>query len=77
MFEEFDTLLTFTSTTFCIFQISIAKPMNTLTRTTKLVSLSRTYRQTTKDWNTLKKTDLTDRPSKDFLLRQNWISVRL
>ena len=41
---------------------------------TVLVSLSITYKRTMTDWNTLKNTERTDRPSRVLRLRQNWIS---
>uniref|UniRef100_A0A2M3ZR06 Putative secreted peptide n=1 Tax=Anopheles braziliensis TaxID=58242 RepID=A0A2M3ZR06_9DIPT len=48
--------------------------MKQLTLIMKLVSLSSTYSSTITDWNTLKNTDRTDKPSSDFRLFQNWIS---
>lgn len=62
-------------TTLVIFHISIRRPMETLTLTMKFVSLSRTYRTTMRDWKTLKKTDRTDRPSKDLRFFQNCMSI--
>jgi hypothetical protein len=61
--------------TLWIFQTSIQSPTKQLSLITVLVSLSSTYSRTIKDWNTLKNTDLTDKPSNDFRLFQNWISV--
>lgn len=61
-------------TTLVIFHISIRRPMDTLTLTMKFVSLSRTYKTTMKDWKTLKKTDRTDRPSRDLRFFQNCMS---
>lgn len=61
--------------TLWIFQTSIQRPTKQLSLTTVLVSLSSTYSRTIKDWKTLKNTDLTDKPSNDFRLFQNWISV--
>lgn len=66
--------LTLTSMTLVIFHRSMRRPMKTLTCTTKLVSLSRMYSSTTRDWNTPNMMERTDRPSKDCLLFQNWIS---
>lgn len=63
--------------TLLIFQTSIPSPMKQLTLIKKLASLSRTYKSTTRDWNTLKNTERTDRPSNDFRLFQNWISVKI
>ena len=61
--------------TLWIFQTSIQSPTKQLSLITVLVSLSNTYSRTIKDWKTLKNTDLTDKPSNDFRLFQNWISV--
>jgi hypothetical protein len=61
--------------TLWIFQTSIQSPTKQLSLITVLVSLSSTYSSTIKDWKTLKNTDLTDKPSNDFRLFQNWISV--
>lgn len=61
--------------TLWIFQTSIQSPTKQLSLITVLVSLSSTYSRTIKDWKTLKNTDLTDKPSNDFRLFQNWISV--
>lgn len=66
--------LTLTSMTLVIFHRSMRRPMKTLTCTTKLVSLSRMYSSTTRDWNTPNMMERTDRPSRDCLLFQNWIS---
>lgn len=68
--------LTLTSMTLVIFHKSIRRPMKTLTCTTKLVSLSSMYSSTTRDWKTPNMMERTDRPSRDCLLFQNWISVR-
>lgn len=61
--------------TLVIFHRSMRRPMKTLTCTTKLVSLSRMYSSTTRDWNTPKMMERTDKPSRDCLLFQNWMSV--
>lgn len=66
--------LTLTSMTLVIFHRSMRRPMKTLTCTTKLVSLSSMYSSTTRDWNTPNMMERTDRPSRDCLLFQNWIS---
>lgn len=60
--------------TLVIFHRSIRRPMKTLTCTTKLVSLSRMYSSTTRDWKTPKMMERTDKPSRDCLLFQNWMS---
>lgn len=64
------------STALFIFQISIRSPTKQLIIMTVLVSLSMTYRRTITDWNTLKNTDRTDRPSRVLRLRQNCMSKR-
>ena len=56
--------------------VLLRSPTKMLMMTTVLVSLSRMYSSTTKDWNTLKNTERTDRPSRDFRLLQNWTSGR-
>lgn len=61
--------------TLVIFHRSIRRPMKTLTCTTKLVSLSSMYNSTTRDWKTPNMMERTDRPSRDCLLFQNWISA--
>lgn len=48
--------------------------MKTLTCTTKLVSLSNMYSSTTRDWKTPNMMERTDKPSRDCLLFQNWMS---
>ena len=63
------------STALFIFQISIKSPTKQLIMMTVLVSLSITYKRTMTDWNTLKNTERTDRPSRVLRLRQNWISA--
>lgn len=60
--------------TLVIFHRSIRRPMKTLTCTTKFVSLSSMYSSTTRDWKTPNMMERTDRPSRDCLLFQNWIS---
>lgn len=57
--------------TLVIFQISIKRPIKQLMMMTKLVSLSRMYSSTIKDWKTLKKTDRTERPARDSRVLQN------
>jgi hypothetical protein len=56
------------------FHKSINKPMKTLILTTVLVSLSNTYNNTISEVTHPNSTEFTDNPSKDFLLRQNWMS---
>ena len=56
------------------FHKSIRRPMPTLNFTIVLVSLSNTYKRTISEVTQPNKTELTDKPSKDFLFRQNWIS---
>lgn len=72
--EELLLWLTLTSMTLVIFHRSIRRPMKTLTCTTKLVSLSKMYNSTTRDWKTPNMMERTDSPSRDCLLFQNWIS---
>lgn len=60
--------------TLVIFHRSIRRPMKTLTCTTKLVSLSNMYSSTTRDWKTPNMMERTDKPSRDCLLFQNWMS---
>lgn len=62
--------------TFVIFHSSIPSPTKHETLITKFVSLSSTYRRTTTDWNTLKNTERTDKPSRLWRLFQNWMSER-
>ena len=53
------------------FHRSISKPIPTLIFTTVFVSLSSTYSKTMSDVKQPKSTEFTERPSSDFLLRQN------
>lgn len=57
--------------TFGTFHNSISIPTQTLIRTIVFASLSNTYSNTIKLWNILKKTLRTDKPSRDFRVRQN------
>ncbi len=53
------------------FHKSINKPIKTLILTTVLVSLSNTYNNTMSEVTQPNNTEFTDKPSNDFLLRQN------
>ena len=59
------------------FHKSIRRPIPTLNLTIVFVSLSNTYKRTISDVTQPNNTELTDKPSKDFLFRQNWMSIYL
>ena len=64
-------LLTERLITFGTFHKSISKPMPTDILTTVFVSLSKTYNRTMSEVTHPNRTEFTERPSNDFLLRQN------